>query len=329
MTKPYNIFILMSCTLALFACGNTTTQQKGATTTAAPFSADSAYHYVQAQVDFGPRVPGTDAHYECAQWLRSELARHGATVSIQQGQLPNYAGEQQAIYNIIGQFNPEKKNRILLCAHWDTRPWADAEEDYDARRSPIDGANDGASGVGVLLEIARQLGLMQTNKGIDIVFFDAEDMGTPEFYTGKEREHTWCLGSQLWAQEYSRMPNAERRTPNYQYGILLDMVGAPDAIFPKEYYSMQYASNYVEKVWRTAETLGYGQYFRQDKTYPITDDHYYVNTIAGIPCIDIINYNPNSLTGFAPWWHTHQDDMQNISPQTLAAVGTVVLTVVQ
>ncbi len=347
MTRLYNIFILVSCTLALFACGNTTTQQKGATTTAASFSADSAYRYVQTQVDFGPRVPGSDEHYHCAQWLKSELTRHGATVSIQQGQLPNYAGEQQPIYNIIGQFNPEKRNRILLCAHWDTRPWADQEELSTTHVSPlyggtkgglpIPGANDGASGVGVLLEIARQLGIMQTTKGIDIVFFDAEDMGTPEFYTGKEREHTWCLGSQLWAQRLMSDEESGMRTPHsaprtshsYQYGILLDMVGAPDAIFPKEYYSMQYASNYVEKVWRTAEALGYGQYFRQDKTYPITDDHYYVNTIAGIPCIDIINYNPNSLTGFAPWWHTHSDDMRNISPQTLSAVGTVVLTTIQ
>ncbi len=324
MKKTSLLIVLL---LALLSCGSKTTDKKGATLVAAPFSADSAYFYVRTQVDFGPRVPGSEAHYQCAQWLRGELTRHGATVSIQQGQLPNYAGEQQPIYNIIGQFNPERKNRVLLCAHWDTRPWADEEEDYDARFEAIDGANDGASGVGVLLEIARQLGLMQTTKGIDIVFFDAEDMGTPEFYTGKQREHTWCLGSQLWASSI----NHQLSTINYQYqyGILLDMVGAPDAIFPKEYYSMQYASNYVEKVWRTAEALGYGHYFRQDQTYPITDDHYYVNTIAGIPCLDIIHYNPHTDTGFAPWWHTHADDMRNISPQTLAAVGTVVLTAIQ
>ncbi len=329
MTRLYNILIFVLCAGTLIACGNKTTEKKGATLVAAPFSADSAYQYVQKQVDFGARVPDSEAHKQCAQWLKSELTRHGATVSVQEGQMTNYAGEQQAICNIIGQFNPERKNRVLLCAHWDSRPWADEEEDYDVRRSPILGANDGASGVGVLLEIARQLGIMQTTKGIDIVFFDAEDMGTPDFYTGKQREHTWCLGSQLWAKEYSRTANGERRTANYQYGILLDMVGAPDAIFPKEYYSMQYAGNYVEKVWRTAAELGYSHYFRQDQTYPITDDHYYVNTIAGIPCLDIIHYNPHTATGFAPWWHTHEDDMRNISAQTLAAVGTVVLTVIQ
>ncbi len=346
MTKLYNILIVCLVATLSVACGNKPTQQKGATITAAPFSADSAYHYVKTQVDFGPRVPGSQAHHECAQWLQNELTRHGATVSIQQGQLPNYAGDEQPICNIIGQFNPERKNRVLLCAHWDSRPWADQEEDYDARFEAIDGANDGASGVGVLLEIARQLGIQQTTKGIDIVFFDVEDMGTPEFYTGPQREDTWCLGSQLWAKEYLSSRREEKemkntvaapsspqwggvRGANYQYAILLDMVGAPDAIFPKEYYSMQYASNYVEKVWRTAAELGYAHYFSQQQTYPITDDHYYVNTIAGIPCLDIIHYNPNTSTGFAPWWHTHEDDMRNISPHTLAAVGTVVLTAIQ
>ncbi len=310
---------LIFLVIALAACQRNT-NQKGATTEAAPFSADSAYAYVAAQCDFGPRYLGAEGHFLCAKYLESELRRHGAMVSIQQGQMPDYAGNQQSIYNIIGSFNPEKKNRILLCAHWDTRPWADEEEEYDLRRRPIIGANDGASGVGVLLEIARQLGLMQTTKGIDIVFFDAEDMGTPTFYTGKEREHTWCLGSQLWAKEQTHTA--------YHYGILLDMVGAPDATFHKEYFSMQYASNYVEKIWHTAIELGYAQYFRQATTYyPITDDHYYVN-LAGIPCVDIIHYNPNTPTGFAPWWHTQQDDMRNISPATLDAVGKVVLTTI-
>ncbi len=321
----YNIIFVL-CAWAAVGCTNTK-QQKGATTTAAPFSADSAYAYVAAQCDFGVRYPGSDGHYECAKYLERELRRHGATVSIQQGQMPDYAGKEQAIYNIIGSFNPEKKNRILLCAHWDSRPWADEEEDYDLRRTPIIGANDGASGVGVLLEIARQLGLAQTTKGVDIVFFDAEDMGTPSFYTGKEREHTWCLGSQLWAKE-QKTKDKGQKTKAYQYGILLDMVGAPDAFFPKEYFSLQYARNYVEMLWQTAAELGYTHLFRQDVSYPITDDHYYVNTIAGIPCVDIIHYNPNTPTGFAPWWHTLADDMQNISPATLEGVGKVVLTTI-
>lgn len=286
------------------------------------FSADSAYAYIAAQVDCGARIPGTDAHYRCAKYIEGQLARFGATVGIQQGQMPDYEGNMQPVYNIIGSYNPSQTNRILLCAHWDTRPWADQEEDYDLRRTPVTGANDGASGVGVLLEIARQLSLSGSGKGIDIVFFDAEDMGTPEFYTGQEREDTWCLGSQLWAQRYK----ADRHTGiRYQYGILLDMVGAPDAVFPKEYYSVQYASNYVEKVWRTAQSLGYGNYFANSSCYPLTDDHYYVNSIAGIPCIDIIHYDQQSGTGFAHYWHTTTDDMRNISKPTLEAVGKTVL----
>ncbi len=278
--------------------------------------------YIAQQVAFGPRVPGTVAHERCADFLQGELARHGANVRVQTGVLPNYAGEEQPIRNIIGSFYPEKKNRILLCAHYDSRPWAD--EEPNGTSSGIPAANDGASGVGVLLEIARQLGAQSTNKGVDIVFFDVEDMGTPSFYMGTQRENTWCLGSQLWANAHS----SKLTTHDYQYGILLDMVGAPDAVFPKEYYSMQYARNYTEQIWRVAEQLGHTQYFRNELSHPIVDDHYYVNTIAGIPCVDIIHYNPNTDTGFAPWWHTENDDMSNISPATLQAVGEVVLTVI-
>lgn len=308
--------------LLLSACGakQTTVQ----TASAADFCADSAYRYVADQVDFGARVPGTMAHYDCAKYLEQQLRHFGLQVSIQQGQMPDYEGKMQPIYNIMGSYLPGQRNRILLCAHYDSRPWADQEEDYDKRHQPVLGANDGASGVGVLLEIARQLSLQQPDKGVDIVFFDAEDMGTPEFYTGKEREDTWCLGSQLWAQRLK----AEKATKQYQYGVLLDMVGDPDAVFPKEYYSMQYAADYVEHLWRTAQQLGYTQYFRSANAYPVTDDHYYVNTIAGVPCVDIIHYNQQSYTGFAPYWHTLGDDMRNISKTTLEAVGKTVLTAI-
>ncbi|MCM1035469.1 MAG: M28 family peptidase [Paludibacter sp.] len=312
--------VYIYCLLCGLACGKPTPTQ---TVTEYAFSADSAYAYIADQVDCGARIPGTDAHYHCAKYIETQLSRFGAIISIEQGQMPDYEGKMQPIYNIIGSYNPNQTNRILLCAHWDTRPWADQEEDYDLRRTPVTGANDGASGVGVLLEIARQLSLTDFNKGIDIIFFDAEDMGTPEFYTGKEREDTWCLGSQLWAQRYQ----ANKKTrKHYQYGILLDMVGAPDAIFPKEYHSMQYANNYVEKVWRTAQSLGYGNQFVNTTCYPLTDDHYYINTLAGIPCIDIIHYNQHSGTGFAHYWHTTTDDMRNISKQTLEAVGKTVLS---
>lgn len=297
-----------------------------------PFSADSAYSYIAQQVAFGARVPDTEAHEACGDWLVSELQRHGAEVTEQRGSMSNYATVALPLRNIIAHIPGTMPTTILLCAHWDTRPWSDEEADYDNRFLPVPGANDGASGVGVLLEVARQLqALRTTNKidqlpSVDIIFFDGEDMGTPSHYTGPQREDTWCLGSQLWAKEYMQTPIAQRT--KYQYGILLDMVGDPSATFPREYFSVNYAGTYVEQIWRTAAKLGYGRYFVNQSAYPITDDHYYLNTLAGIPCVDIIDYKPNNGTGFAEWWHTQQDDMRNINHQTLQAVGETVITTI-
>ena len=289
------------------------------------FCADSAYTYIEKQMAFGPRVPNGASHMQCAVWLIEQLRAFGAEVELQKGMMPDYRGNNQQIYNIIGHFyTPQtaSRHRILLGAHYDTRPWCDEEANYADRFYNVPGANDGASGVGVLLEVARQLGLQMADSTfrtpVDIVFFDCEDMGTPAFYTGQEREDTWCLGSQLWATNYAK--NAE----NYQYGIVLDMVGAPNAVFPKELFSMQYAQNYQEQIWRSAAKLGYGSLFSTTRSYHITDDHYYVNEIAGIPCVDVIHYDMRSA-GFPNWWHTRNDDMSNISKTTLQAVGEVVM----
>ena len=280
-------------------------------------------------MSFGPRVPNSDAHMQCAIWLIEQLRACGAEVELQKGTMPDFRGHDQQIYNIIGHFStPKVANRahILLAAHYDTRPWCDEEPINADRYYNVPGANDGASGVGVLLEVARQLGIRQADSSlyspIDIIFFDVEDMGTPHFYTGMERSDTWCLGSQMWAREYSRQDSAV----SYQYGILLDMVGDPKAVFPLEYYSTQYAQSYQQQIWRAADKLGYNTLFSTQQAYPIVDDHMYINTIAGIPCVDIIHYEMRSETGFPKWWHTRQDDMQNISQQTLQAVGEVVMS---
>ena len=299
--------------------------KKPATLQRPSFSADSAYVYIERQMAFGPRVPNSAAHTQCAVWLIEQLRELGAEVELQKGFMPDYRGNDQQIYNIIGHFyTPEtaSRPRILLGAHYDTRPWCDEEPDYADRFYNVPGANDGASGVGVLLEVARQLGLRDSlTTPVDIIFFDVEDMGTPRFYTGAEREDTWCLGSQLWATNY-----AKKQTPAYQYGIILDMVGAPDASFPREMYSTNYAANYQQKIWRSAEQLGYGALFNNQQSYPITDDHYYINYIAGVPCVDIIHYDIRNATGFAWWWHTRQDNMDHISKATLQAVGEVVMS---
>lgn len=311
----------------LSACG-----KKQPVATRPSFSSDSAYAYIERQMAFGPRVPNSNAHMQCAVWLIEQLKAFGAEVELQKGFMPDYKGDNQQIYNIIGHFTPVQRDsvshvsaRILLGAHYDTRPWCDEEEDYSERFYNVPGANDGASGVGVLLEVARQLGLKKADSTlstpVDIIFFDCEDMGTPRVYTGAEREDTWCLGSQLWATNYAKNSAAV-----YSFGIILDMVGAPDAVFPLEMYSTQYASNYQHQIWRAAEQLGYGAMFSKQQSYPITDDHYYINYTAGIPCVDVIHYDIRNATGFPHWWHTRNDNMDNIAKSTLQAVGEVVMS---
>ncbi len=314
--------ICLCCACQPSGTTQTTTAQQDDAAPAIEFSADSAYRFVEEQVAFGYRIPNTPAHKACAAYLAAKLEQFGATVTLQEADVTAYDGTVLHATNIIGSYRPELPDRILLCAHWDTRPWADHDPDEANHRKPIDGANDGASGVGVLLEVARQLSGRLPACGVDIVLFDAEDYGTPEFHTGTYKPDTWCLGSQHWAKE------AKKNGYKARYGILLDMVGAPDAIFPREYYSTYYAAGVLDKVWQTARSLGFGQLFVQTSTYPVTDDHYYVNTLAGIPCIDIVHYNPHGETGFGDYWHTLDDNMDNISRQTLYAVGKTVLTVI-
>lgn len=330
----------LACIIMVTLLASCTSKPKTSTTQHLPFVADSAYSYIYQQVAFGPRVPGTEAHKACGDWLISELRRHGAQVKEQTGTEINYAGEKQEIRNIVAYVEGNQQRTILLCAHWDCRPWSDEEEAYEDRFTPVLGANDGASGVGVILEIVRQWQYLRaqadyagTLPSLQVVFFDCEDMGTPTHYTGKQREHTWCLGSQLWSKQYKKDIDNQGSKPvqaRIQYGILLDMVGDPSAAFPREYYSMQYAASYVEQIWRVAARLGYSRYFTsstaQSAAFSIIDDHYYVNTIAGIPCVDIIDYSIQSETGFPEWWHTQEDDMRNINKQTLQAVGSTVIT---
>ena len=284
------------------------------------FCADSAYHYVAQQVAMGYRVPGTVAHKATAEWLAGELARHGAEVVTQEAVVEAYDGTKLPAYNIIGQFAPEKQVRIALAAHWDSRPYADQESDLAYHHQPIDGANDGASGVGVLLEIARCLGQQLPTVGVDIILFDAEDYGAPQWVTG-DTSDTWALGSRYWATHPHR--------PGYRarYGILLDMVGASGIGFYKEYFSQYYAPQVVEKVWSCAARLGYNGVFVNTEGGAITDDHLNMNR-AGIPTIDIIQHDPTSQTGFFEQWHTRQDNMQHIDAAMLGIVGEVVMTVV-
>lgn len=286
------------------------------------FNSDSAYAFVKKQVDFGPRVPNTHTHQQCGDYLVIQLKGFGATVIEQKTVLPTYDGTKLHARNIIGMFQPEKKDRILLFAHWDTRPFADHDSDPEKAHQPILGANDGASGVGVLLEIARQLQQHPTEVGIDMIFFDAEDWGEPTFAKDVPQGDWWCLGSQYWAK------NPHQANYKARFGILLDMVGAPNATFYKEGYSLKYAVNVTDKVWLTAAKLGYANHFINKAGGYITDDHVPVNEHHRAPSIDIIHTSLDSPHGFAPFWHTHKDDMSNIDRNTLKAVGQTVMEVI-
>ena len=285
------------------------------------FDADSAWVFVENQVKFGPRVPNSEAHVACGNYLTSELKRFGAQVYEQEATLTAYNGTQLKAKNITGSYNPENSKRVLLFAHWDSRPYADHDKDPANHKKPIDGADDGASGVGVLLEMARQFSIKSPAIGIDIIFFDAEDYGTPEFVK-EYKENTWCLGAQFWAK------NPHVKGYKADFGILLDMVGAKNASFFKEATSMRYAPQIVEEVWSTARDLGYGKFFINAEGGAITDDHQYVILGRNIPCIDIIYTDPESDNGFGPHWHTQNDTMDNIDRETLKAVGQTVLQVV-
>lgn len=305
------------------ACGNDDTPpthdkpvtQEAPRLYAPAFNADSAYKFIEKQVEFGPRVPGSPAHAKTADWLVQKFESYGLKTTVQKAPITTHDNKIYTLKNIIAAYRPELNRRILLSAHWDSRPMA--EKDTKDRDKPIDGADDGASGVGVLLEVARQLSISQPGIGVDIVLFDLEDYGKNGDPTGE----TWGYGSQYWSRNLHE--------PGYdaQYGILLDMVGAKDATFAREGYSKEYASHVVNKIWSTAKRAGYEYYFVDADIEGITDDHYWVNTIAGIPTADIINVSP--VTGsFGSHHHTHADNMSVIDTKTLKAVGQTVLEVV-
>jgi glutaminyl-peptide cyclotransferase len=283
------------------------------------FNPDSAFLYVKKQVDFGPRVPNTSAHDKCADWLVNELKQYMDTVIVQEFKTRVFNGKVLDGKNIIGSIHPGKGNRILLSSHWDTRPFAD--QDSVRKNEAIDGANDGASGVGVLIEIARQLAITKPDLGVDIIFYDIEDYGQPENSGYPEMEDSYALGTQYWAKNL--------HTPNYfaRFGILLDMVGASHAIFTQEGTSMQYAPEIVNLVWNTASSIGYSDYFPFEKTNSIIDDHYYINGLASIKCIDIIHYDYTTRSKFWKHWHTHGDSIDKIDPVTLKVVGQTLLQV--
>ena len=329
MKRNYTMLLaglLLFSTLSLSSCGNknkaSETVEEVTAVQTPQFDADSAYQYVKSQVDFGPRVPNSKEHVACGNYLASQLEKFGAKVTSQYADLIAYDGTLLKARNIIGAYKPESKKRVALFAHWDSRPWADNDPDPKNHYTPILGANDGASGVGVLLEIARQIQKQQPELGIDIIFLDAEDYGTHQSYTGAHKEDAWCLGAQYWAR------NPHIQGYNARFGILLDMVGGQQPTFFREAYSEKYAKDINQKVWEKANTLGYGKFFIDEVNGGATDDHLFINKIAGIKTIDIVPCDPEGEYSFDPTWHTLKDDMDNINRNTLKAVGQTVMEVI-
>lgn len=285
------------------------------------FNADSAYIYLQEQCDFGPRTMNSTAHDKCEKWIIQKFEQYGCKVTTQKATLNGYDGTPLRSTNIIASYNPKATTRIMFCAHWDCRPWADNDPDSTNWHKPIIAANDAASGVGVMIELARILKGSGLELGVDFVCFDAEDYGTPQWFEGEDPGDTWALGAQYFA---NNLP--EGYAP--RYGILLDMVGGVGAKFYREGMSMQYAPAIVKKVWNAARQVGYGSYFPKADGGMITDDHIPVNQTANIPCIDVIPYYPDcAQSSFGPTWHTIADNMDNIDKNTLKAVGQTMVQV--
>ena len=325
MNYKYFLFAIVLSFLSAcsFASHSEKTKQDDTIVRVVPtFNPDSAYRYVKAQCDFGPRVPGTEAHTACLQYFVEQFSRFGAdTVIVQEGESMIYDGTKMPIRNVVASYGLGKPNRVMICAHWDSRPFADNDINPDNRRKAIIGANDGASGVGVMMELARQLGQKNAAIGVDLILFDLEDWGAPDWEQSKLSDGGWALGSKYWA--------SRPHIPGYQaqFAILLDMVGAQGAQFYREYFSDQYASWVVDRVWNKAADLGLGHVFVNQRGGGVTDDHINVNR-AGIPCIDIIQFQTDTETGFGDYWHTHNDDMRNIDPLTLDAVGRVLMEII-
>lgn len=315
----FQFLLIAACTLA--SCGGKTKSTRKTADTIAlascpRFCADSAMMYIEQQCAFGPRVTGSKESEQCAEYIVKCFERFGATVEVQPNTVKIYDGTVLQARNIIASINPDSHDRILFCAHWDSRLWADNDPDEKNHHTPVLAANDGASGVAVMMELCRLLQQQPVETGIDFICFDAEDLGTPQWAEDPEDgRDTWCLGSYNWAKRASESGYKAR------FGILLDMVGGRGSTFALERVSTYYASPVVEMVWALAAQIGYGHYFPHKEGGALTDDHVNVNTIARIPCLDIVPYFTDGPSVFGPTWHTVNDTPENIDPNVLEAVG--------
>ncbi|AWV97743.1 M28 family peptidase [Arcticibacterium luteifluviistationis] len=291
------------------------------TVLAPDFKADLAYEKVKKQLDFGVRVPNSQGHKKCGDWIVETMKSYGLEVTEQSFEAFSYTGKSLDARNIIASYNPTAKKRILLAAHWDTREVAD--QDDERVSEPILGANDGASGVSVLLQLAETINQAteKPNIGIDYIFFDAEDGGKPESFKGNTLNEYggYLMGSDYWAKN----PHIDNYTAFY--GVLFDMVGAKGATFYKDKISMRVAPSVVNKIWNVASSKGYSSFFLNPIGGDILDDHIPVIQHRNIPMIDIIDQKINGTQTFFDHWHTHDDNLDAIDVNTLEAVGETMI----
>ena len=273
------------------------------------FVEDHAFEYLVAQCDFGPRNPGSEGYYACLNFIINELDQTADDIILQDFRYREQRYRKRYdLQNIIARFNPDASFQTIISAHWDTRPWADQEDNRRDRNQPIIGANDGASGVAVLLELAKIMGETPPPIGVNLVFFDGEDLGVPG------ENETYCQGSRYFAKN---LP-----IPRPDEAINLDMVGDKQLHIPVEKYSLEYNPNLVRYLWGRADDMGLDA-FDITPQYAIYDDHVRLHEIAGIPAIDLIDFKyPNPYANF---WHTMNDVPENCSAESLEQVGKLMV----
>lgn len=300
-----------SCDMKKNAAPNPQPQNTDASAVTFPeFDEKRAWELCAAQVAFGPRVPNTKSHADCLDWIKKELSAQVDTTFTQSFSRTVY-GRRWDLSNVIGQINPSNPQRILLAAHWDSRPRSDEDTNYANYNKGVPAANDGGSGVAVLLELARVFHKQRPEVGIDLVFFDGEDIGY------KTDGEMFCIGSRYFAQNFP-LPIRPR------YAIVLDMVGDKEARFLKEQGSVESAPTLVDKIWQLGRVHA-PDYFVPELGNGVTDDHRPLIEI-GIPAIDIIDMELIGNQSTDPrrhYWHTQYDTMDNIGERTLFSVGTV------
>jgi peptidase M28-like protein len=272
------------------------------------FSGQRAFGYLEQQMQFGPRIPGTAAHERCGDWIRQRLRASADSVVVQAFTHVTRRGQKLPLRNFLARYRPEATERVLLLAHWDTRPHADQSANLGQQRLPVPGANDGASGVALLLGVADALKAKPPAIGVDLLFVDGEDFG--DFADSNDV----LIGSHYFAAH---------QPPGYQplFAVLFDMVADKNQQFYYEGNSQAFAPEAVDRVWRVAGDLGYGRVFIPGVKHTLIDDHVALQK-AGIHAIDVVDFD-------YPYWHTTDDTIDKVSAASLQVVGDVAVALVR